>query len=1158
MSWYTSLISRHPVVILVAVAVFSVSCIIISLTTIKLPNFSDPQLGFEARGTLISTRLTAWQNLLEATRPSGPLTNNPLGDRIVEEEERKKKEKKEKEKKRKEEKQDKQTLHDQVFHSKGLMTGSVKDFANKATNSISSVNVHESSTRSRKHYVGDNNITVIVVDEEDRNSSRINNNWLELKKLNAPLEVKNFDDFDEEVLDNHFHDDHNHLGEDGFFCSSGPGPEYSRVVVSARGDVDLMTEKALKQVCQLEQYLTSRPGYNDVCENMRRGQCCQPWSLPNYIAMLHNHSSCFNITEEDVKETRELIENCSHLYYSLRLLPDMVSKELPLACRRHNAVYSLMHYILDMSFMPPNSNESGVLRNTVLFLPMARSSAVLEYYNILEGKNLQIGDVYVSAIDFGLKNTLFDEYLMRDMWLIAMGAVFVLGCMWVYTGSFFITVMTIIAIAFSLGVAYFIYTLIFELHFFPFMNLLASIVAVGIGADDAFILTKMWQCTKAESCNLTIHRLVQVTMKHSTLSMFVTTVTTAAAFFSSYVSAVTAIRCFSVFAGLAVLVNYALMITWLPASIVLSERVCWAPLPYLTTLPLNLLESVGSSLNNLVVVSVMNLRYLWLCLLTAVAIASISVVFYWPRLRLPDSADFQLFAASHPFEQYDYIYKNKFWFEKPQKVETGENNALMPLRFVWGVVPEDNGDHLDPASRGTLQIDFTFDMAAPDSQAFLMKFCHNLRVQPFFQATPGLFLPNCFIETFVDWMNQRCHDPVDPKKSRVPCCESAKFPFERKVFNQCLPQAIHSLLRTPQNLVVPGVAGPRFQRTGSKKSPRVRAVVIEYDSNLVHSTSYSEMDLFFKEVEAWSQKEMAKAPPGMRNGFFVSQLAFYDLQHTLARDTVLAIAVSLAVSLVVLLIVTLNVLVSLFAILSITCIIFVTVAVLVLIGWKLNVLESVAISVAIGLAVDFSLHYAVTYRSCKDKDSRSQCVIFSLQRMSGPTLMAALTTAAAGAFMIPSSVLAYIQIGVFLVLVMVVSWGYSTFFLMCLLALAGPQSNFGQLHYPNMRGLCKKRSDGSRPDSDKTVYINVLSEASLSTSSTMCALHLSTNETHELDALTRHSCRYSRRSRRSGSLSQPSSRKVSLPAEQSPSATSATTIIHDDDLDLPQSCNHVS
>lgn len=32
------------------------------------------------------------------------------------------------------------------------------------------------------------------------------------------------DDEDEsEEFDEHFHDDHNHLSEDGFFCGSGPG-----------------------------------------------------------------------------------------------------------------------------------------------------------------------------------------------------------------------------------------------------------------------------------------------------------------------------------------------------------------------------------------------------------------------------------------------------------------------------------------------------------------------------------------------------------------------------------------------------------------------------------------------------------------------------------------------------------------------------------------------------------------------------------------------------------------------------------------------------------------------------------------------------------------------------------------------------------------------
>lgn len=118
----------------------------------------------------------------------------------------------------------------------------------------------------------------------------------------------------------------------------------------------------------------------------------------------------------------------------------------------------------------------------------------------------------------------------------------------------------------------------------------------------------------------------------------------------------------------------------------------------------------------------------------------------------------------------------------------------------------------------------------------------------------------------------------------------------------------------------------------------------------------------YVQVETWTREELSKAPSGMQNGFFVSQLGFYDLQQTLARDTIQAIIVSLAVSLVVLLLVTLNLLVSLFTILSISCIIFVTIAILVLIGWKLNVLESVAVTLAIGLAVDFSLHYAVTYR----------------------------------------------------------------------------------------------------------------------------------------------------------------------------------------------------
>lgn len=79
----------------------------------------------------------------------------------------------------------------------------------------------------------------------------------------------------------------------------------------------------------------------------------------------------------------------------------------------------------------------------------------------------------------GLKNILFDESLVWDSWLIFLGAFFVFLSMLIYTESFLVTFMTIIAIGLSLGLSYFFYTIIFGLHFFPFMNLLACVVSVG-------------------------------------------------------------------------------------------------------------------------------------------------------------------------------------------------------------------------------------------------------------------------------------------------------------------------------------------------------------------------------------------------------------------------------------------------------------------------------------------------------------------------------------------------------------------------------------------------------------------------------------------------------------------------------------------------------
>lgn len=79
----------------------------------------------------------------------------------------------------------------------------------------------------------------------------------------------------------------------------------------------------------------------------------------------------------------------------------------------------------------------------------------------------------------GLKDTLFDEYLLEDaVYLGVAGGLIVLAIL-AYTQSFFLTLTTTLSIVFSLSLAYFLYSIIFGIDFFPFMNILAAVIAIG-------------------------------------------------------------------------------------------------------------------------------------------------------------------------------------------------------------------------------------------------------------------------------------------------------------------------------------------------------------------------------------------------------------------------------------------------------------------------------------------------------------------------------------------------------------------------------------------------------------------------------------------------------------------------------------------------------
>lgn len=353
---------------------------------------------------------------------------------------------------------------------------------------------------------------------------------------------------------------------------------------------------------------------------------------------------------------------------------------------------------------------------------------------------------------------------------------------------------------------------------------------------------------------------------------------------------------------------------------------------------------------------------------------------------------------------------------------------------------------------------------------------------------------------------------------RTPCCESSKFPYPSHIFDECLPQIISTLYESPRYVFIPGIAGPKFARSSTSNSsiqrvnateskrnspPMVKALVVEYESTQSFTMSYTEIENFTKSVEQWFESVMLSAPVGMQNAWFISELNFYDLQRTLSQGTLIAIMIAMTTSLIILLLVTLNIFISIFAVLTVTLTIITTIACLVLLGWKLNVLESIAVSTAIGLAVDFTLHFGVNYRLSPLTD-RVSAVRYSLSRMIGPTIMAAVTTGAAGAFMLPSSVLAYTQIGSFLLIVMSISWLYGTFFFASLLCVMGPQHNFGQIRFMSCKKKDNKNAKNHIDHCQRLSTQGTVSEQLLSASSSAAGEFIG-SESHELNSLNSNS-----------------------------------------------------
>ncbi|CAD5121402.1 DgyrCDS9924 [Dimorphilus gyrociliatus] len=877
---------------------------------------------------------------------------------------------------------------------------------------------------------------------------------------------------------------------------------YPKMCWKAKDDSDLFTLSNLKKLCRVGyKYFLNVGTFSTLCEvqslpvyiaNMKGLRTCEEITQ-NDIEDVHEMlKTCapFYYNQQLTISCRES-RNCL--------------ESLPSACRNNSKhIYNIFYYFVDKDFLRDQKSENLKLKITLLIGTSGNGDHFEYYKEYAEGKqeyeNLELAGLKLNG---DARQEIFNKYMLEDILFIGIGLGVILLLVILYLKSFVLMIAIIFQISFSFVFAYFFYHIVFRIKFFPFMNLLGVIILVAVGTDDVFVFYDVYlqevkflrgqtfscrtgkeikkdetkdpdnkksddncedDCATKEKeenenketfeenvnnqsiknsnrdlisnedslgdlpTSLEIDEVIYNTFKHAISSISITSFTTAAAFYASVVSDITSIKCFGIFCGTAILCNLFFMVTWIPAvvmAITVISRMLSNRIPKCNKL-MKSTEGISkklSSLNKLIFCKtlpklVVKLRYVWIIFFTLLGISGFIVTFVTPKLKLPTSETFQLLKMDQPIEAWVHKYKLRFQYAI-KKDESRSKNG-MPLTMIFGVNDKDNGNHLNPDDKGELSLR-SINLFSADMQKTYSKMCEKFKQVEFLSSRTKNICDIVLKDLRTQW-SQPCAVGQN-------CCDLVGPIYPDNKFEYCLTKAIY--FGGSYNSMI-------LEPLGYSNSKDILAIRMQLELNQSWTSNYDDMDKLYKSIEAfWSENV------GDR-GWFTSYFDFYDLQRSLSQGTYVSLGISIGFAFAVMLFTTLNLLITFYAILSIGFAIFTTIGMLVLAGWELNILESVAISLAVGLSIDFPIHYGVSYvlSSCPSRQSK---VAESFRRVGSSVAMAALTTIIAGISVLPSRAYSYFQLGLFLVLVMIASWLYATFLFQSLCAAFGPEGSFLQL-----------------------------------------------------------------------------------------------------------------
>ena len=426
------------------------------------------------------------------------------------------------------------------------------------------------------------------------------------------------------------------------------------------------------------------------------------------------------------------------------------------------------------------------------------------------------------------------------------------------------------------------------------------------------------------------------------------------------------------------------------------------------------------------------------------------------NLRRPSSSYMQLLDESHPLEVYDKNLENLF------SIGAGESFKY-PYQLVWGLRPVDNGDPFNPKSRGTPEY-APLDISSPDAQQYLLGVCEYLAawdMSP--QQTPNLETNPCTFHMFKEWMETKCENTRDASNTnsqwilqypqRTSCCNYSAFPYSATDFNYCISKFADHFGSKNFN------HGLFFDSSGDLK-----VLLLEGFSTLEYSESFEATDAYYKALKNFFNNRASYLgdPPsdtGLTSGWITTYIAFYAVQKAMAEGAYQSTIIAIIFTLCTLIFMTRRPMTSVLVACQIACVVISVIGVFVLLGFELNIVESVVIAVSVGLSCDFGTHLGVSFNEkdvsshleentplyfpCSIKDFLQQMkhshkkAIEAITHLGVTITLGFATTLIAGCVLMGGKAYFFQQFGIFLSTLMAFSFVYAFCLLMPLLGTIG-------------------------------------------------------------------------------------------------------------------------